>query len=125
MLFRSSAAGTIAGQIDGPAQTLAGQIANLGSKALSRAQIDSLLRGLPKGISKRARTVGSEAQLDEVFQELSRGGTSIRLPHLGPSVKLPDGTVVRRRPGSTSGGPTIDVEFPGGKIVKVHISPWP
>jgi hypothetical protein len=84
-----------------------------------------LLRKLPGRRGRGIRTAGSESHLDELFAELSRGGTSIKSPHLGPSVTLPDGTVVRTRPGSLSGGPTIDITFPGGKIVKVHISPWP
>jgi len=120
-------AGTIAGQIAGPGQTLAGQLANLGKKALSRTQIDDLLRKLPTGRNRGIRTAGSESQLDELFEELSRGGIKINSSYPGISIRLPDGTIVRRRPYSSpqSGGPTIDIDFPGGGQTKIHIDPWP
>ncbi len=44
----------------------------------------------------------------------------------GILVELPDGSTVFYYPKSRSGGPAIDVVFPGTKFgPKVHVSPWP
>ena len=58
---------------------------------------------------------------------MTREGETIN-PGTYPGVvkKLPDGTLVRMRPkSSTTGDPTIDVTLPppDGRIIKVHIKP--
>ena len=35
---------------------------------------------------------------------------------------VPDGTIIRRRGKSKSGGATLDITFPDGSLYKVHIA---
>ena len=60
--------------------------------------------------------------LDNLFNALTRRGKPIHSGNYpGKVVELPDRTVVRMRPGSKSGGATIDVTLPDGRNIKVHI----
>ena len=99
-----------------------------GEGAADATSVGDSLKGLPKGRSPGVRTVGSDAELDQVFEDMSRGGTPMQRPGYGGSsggraVRLPDGTEVGLRGGSDSGGRTIDVRYPGasGTGPKVHI----
>jgi hypothetical protein len=67
-------------------------------------------------------TVPGPANLDDLFDNLTRGGYPIRGPnnYKGPMVQAPGGyTVGRRR--SDKFGPTLDITCPDGSIIKVHI----
>ncbi|MBL9169886.1 MAG: RHS repeat-associated core domain-containing protein [Verrucomicrobiales bacterium] len=81
-----------------------------------------VLDGLPTGKQSHVRTVKTEADLKALHDQLTTGGTS-KPPggYPGTVTKLPDGTVIRMRPGSKSGGSTIDITYPDGKLGKVHI----
>ena len=69
-------------------------------------------------------TVGSEAELRGVFRELTQGGTVVPPgTYPGTVVKMPDGSFVRIRGNSKSGGATIDIIGTNGKTLKVHIDP--
>jgi RHS repeat-associated protein len=81
--------------------------------------------GLP-GKNPGVRTLKSVGEMESLFNELSAGGTVVPSgTYPGRVVKMPDGSVIRIRPGSKSGGPTIDITGPNGKPLKVHIDPWP
>lgn len=116
---------------------LGDEAAETGAQAAGRAattairssgDVRTVLNLLAKGDSVGVRTVSSVDDLDEVFARLSRDGQSVPIGHGGPSVLLPDGTRISRRPTSgkrKAGGPTIDVRTPDHKTLKVHIHPWP
>ena len=81
--------------------------------------------GLPgkSGKTGPIKHVPDQKALEDLFDTLSHGGETID-PGTYPAVvkKLPDGTIVRMRPkSSTTFDPTIDVTLPDGKIIKVHI----
>jgi hypothetical protein len=88
----------------------------------SQSQVKSELQKLPQGKQKRVRTVDSENELSELYEKLTAGGTTVD-PGAYPGVvkKLPDGTEVRMRPTSRSGGSTIDITYPDGSSTKVHV----
>ncbi|WP_188543632.1 hypothetical protein [Rhodococcoides trifolii] len=69
------------------------------------------------------RQVGTDQDVKDLYETLAREGRSMdanRYPGVG--VELPDGTQVRMRDSSTSGGATLDIKFPdGSKVVKVHV----
>jgi len=78
------------------------------------------------GRNRGVRTVGSESELQSLFDELTTGGTTVPSgTYPGKVVKTPDGSVIRMRSGSKSGGPTIDITGSNGEPLKVHIDPWP
>jgi len=77
-----------------------------------------------RGKSKPHREVDTPEELAEVYDKLVKGGEPIESPdrYGGDTVRLPDGTEIGRRDGSSSGGPTIDVRYPGRSTnVKVHL----
>ena len=86
--------------------------------------IKGILDALPgkSGKTGPIKTVPDAKALDDLFNSLSNGGKSVS-PGSYPGVvkELPDGTIIRMRPGSKSGGATIDITMPDGKIIKVHI----
>lgn len=68
------------------------------------------------------KEVVDEKALDNLFDSLSSGGRTVDSgSYPGVVKKLPDGTIVRRRPGSKSGGATLDITKQDGTITKVHI----
>ena len=86
--------------------------------------VDDVLDSLPKGDSKggRVRVAGSDAELGEKWDDLTRGGTPGEWKNYdGEVIKRPDGTEVGLRPGSRSGGRTIDIRTPGRKDRKIHV----
>ncbi|MBA3947900.1 MAG: RHS repeat-associated core domain-containing protein, partial [Herpetosiphonaceae bacterium] len=91
---------------------------------LTEAEIKSELSQLSQGSQREGRnvvTIGSDADLRQLFNELSRGGTPIQTRYPGQMVELQDGTRVGLRSDSSSGGATIDVFFTDGTQTKVHI----
>ncbi len=85
-------------------------------------EIDRLLKLLRTGSSSSVRMVDSSEELGKLYEQLSAGGKA--LPpntYPGARVELPDGTRVGLRSTSDSGGATIDVEPPSGRVRKVHI----
>ncbi|MCU1538661.1 MAG: hypothetical protein JWP82_3012, partial [Humibacillus sp.] len=85
-------------------------------------EIGEALGELPRGRSAHTRTVGSEGELTTLFDELTRDATPMaRGGYPGVSYRLDDGSVVRMRSESVSGGPTIDISLPDGSVRKVHV----
>ncbi|MFN6206820.1 MAG: hypothetical protein ACK49R_10285 [Planctomycetota bacterium] len=89
--------------------------------------VRNTVNGLPPGNSPGVRVVGSEQNLDDLFNDLTQGGTESTPPtYPGIGVVLPDGTWIGIRPDSSSGGTgdtTIDIRYPDGSTTKVHIDP--
>jgi RHS repeat-associated protein len=83
-----------------------------------------VLDGLPGKVGKTGpiKEVPDAKSLDDLFDELTKGGKTVD-PGTYPGIvkELPDGTKIRRRPGSRSGGATLDITLPDGTIIKVHI----
>lgn len=82
---------------------------------------EELLDELPDGRSPGVKEVPNEEALNELFDDLTRGGERVDSSYPGTQVRLPDGTLVGLRPNSKSGGATIDVKLPGGGTIKVHL----
>ena len=86
------------------------------------AGVDDVLGGLSKGRSSGVRTVGSDAQLDEVYGTLTRGGTPYDVPgYKGTWIERSDGVRIGLRDASKSGGRTTDIRHPDGTTGKIHI----
>jgi hypothetical protein len=67
------------------------------------------------------KTVKDEEALNCLYETLTKEGKLIDSGNYPGVVKeLPDGTIVRKRPISKSGGTTLDITLPDGKIIKVH-----
>ena len=101
-------------------------IAKHGDEAVDAAkQCAKVLDGLPGKIGKTGpiKQVPDAKALDNLFDSLSSGGKTVN-PGTYPGVvkELPDGTIIRKRPGSKSGGATLDITLPDNTIVKVHIT---
>lgn len=83
--------------------------------------VDDVLGGLSKGGNSGVRTVGSDAELDEVSGTLTRGGSPVEVPgYKGTWIERGDGVRVGIRDASKSGGRTIDIRYPEGTTKKVH-----
>lgn len=95
--------------------------------ALDAAQVESKVNAATRpGRNSGVRVVDDENELRALFDELSVGGvdatpTTGAYAKGGKMVELPDGTTVGLRTTSTSGGPTIDITFPGNRLLKVHV----
>jgi hypothetical protein len=77
------------------------------------------------GTSSRIRILqGGEAEARAFFEQLSRGGRVVEHPTFpGTMVELPGGGLIRYRPVSTSGPPTIDVSIEGVGIREIKFKP--
>ncbi|AMY18027.1 hypothetical protein A3Q40_00619 [Rhodococcus sp. PBTS 1] len=68
------------------------------------------------------RQVDTPAEVASIYDRVASEGRVLdvgRYP--GTGVVLPDGTELRYRQDSKSGGPTMDIRYPDGSIVKVHV----
>jgi hypothetical protein len=92
------------------------------------AQAEKTVRDRLAALSGRSGKTGPIKEvpvakaLDDLFESLSSCGKTIPSgTYPGIVKKLPDGTIIRKRPGSKSGGATLDITLPDGTIIKVHI----
>ena len=77
---------------------------------------------LPPGKSKNVYTVKNDQEARDLFDRLAAGGREVDPKgYPGRVVERPDGTVVRIRDSSKSGGTTIDIKYPDGRTEKVHV----
>ena len=91
--------------------------------AMDEAGVRSELTNLPEGNKSNVRLVSSESALRALFRTLTKGGKRLTSSSgkTGGRV-LPDGTQIRYRTYSKSGGHTIDITFPGtNKKWWIHI----
>ena len=91
------------------------------AKALEKTTVDEILSNLRAGRSAPNLEVDTDAELNQVFDDLSQGGAQISSTYPGKMVNLPDGTRVGLRAASRSGGATIDVFKSDGTYIKVHL----
>jgi hypothetical protein len=92
------------------------------SKATSN--VKSTLDALPGKVGKKGpiKEVSDAKALDDLFISLTTNAKTVPSgTYKGVVKELPDGTIVRMRPASKSGGATLDITLPGGKLYKVHI----
>ncbi len=84
---------------------------------------DQILDGTVPGRNQPVRQVDTDQQLRDLWDSLT---TEARLAdgdkYPGKVMELPDGTKVRLRESSRSGGATMDITYPDGGIAKVHIA---
>ncbi|WP_175584483.1 hypothetical protein [Nocardia cyriacigeorgica] len=75
------------------------------------------------GNNKPHRQVDTESEMRQLYDDLTRNGEPMDLgSYPGRGARLPDGTEIRIRDSSTSGGATIDIKYPHRtKPVKVHL----
>jgi RHS repeat-associated protein len=84
--------------------------------------VSDVLSELPKGDQAHVRTVGSQAELETLWDALTTdAATGAWKGYDGLVAVRSDGTQVGIRWKSGSGGATIDVHYPDGTIQKVHI----
>jgi hypothetical protein len=87
-----------------------------GGGGKSGAEIKSELDDLAQGRQEHVRAVRTDEDLQTLYDQWSRGGTSIdNSTYNGSMVELPDGTTVGLREASKSGDRTIDVALPTGR----------
>jgi hypothetical protein len=66
--------------------------------------------------------VKDNTELTNLYDSLTQGGKTLNPGKYPGTVRqLPDGTIVRMRPSSKSGGATIDITYPDGTSGKVHV----
>jgi hypothetical protein len=93
--------------------------------------IDELAKDGGKKIGKPGRnpgvrTVGSEIELEAIWDQYSNGGVPVAgSTYPGRRLAFSDGSEIAKRSGSKSGGPTIDIFGAAGERVKIHVEPWP
>ena len=78
------------------------------------------------GRNAGVRTVGSEAELNAIWDQYHKGGVPVAGSNYpGIRILFGDGSEIAKRTTSKSGGPTIDVLGADGERLKIHIDPWP
>jgi hypothetical protein len=82
-----------------------------------------ILDQLPGKVGKTGpiKEVPNEQALKDLFDTLSKEGKTVNPgPYKGAVKEFSDGTIVRMRPSSKSGGATLDITMPVSKLYKVH-----
>ncbi|MCD2129686.1 WXG100 family type VII secretion target [Rhodococcus ruber] len=75
------------------------------------------------GRNKPNRQMATEEEIRDLYDRLAQEGRAIDTgSYAGRAVVLPDGTEVRIRESSSSGGTTIDVVFPNLRRMEVHVA---
>ena len=118
--YTHSLDGTLKQRI-GPPSTTLGKFLN---EQAGFENVESTLKEKTRpGKTEPHREVDTPEDLDELAEEISRGGKAVEGPgtYDGTWVELPDGTMIGRRSKSGSGGPTLDIKPPQGDIIKVHL----
>ncbi|WP_442931944.1 hypothetical protein [Mycobacterium sp. 050134] len=85
--------------------------------------VQRIMRQLRRGENEPNRELDTPEEIRKFFEWLSKGAIG-DLPNSGgfPRMKLPDGTEIKLRPDSASGGPTIEAVRPGRtKGPKIHL----
>jgi hypothetical protein len=74
-----------------------------------------------KGNSLRVRIVESDAELRNIFEELSASGRKMQTRMVGRVVEIQDGSRVLYRPNSKSNGPALEIHGVDGRNLKFHV----
>ncbi|MEC4720258.1 hypothetical protein RY831_13935 [Noviherbaspirillum sp. CPCC 100848] len=93
--------------------------------ALSSSEVRAVVReaSVPFGKSGQAFNIGSETELNALFEKITTEAKHVTAKYDGTMKVLPDGTRIGLRNVSTTGGQTIDVFPISGKPYKVHVNP--
>jgi RHS repeat-associated protein len=113
--------GAVVGTLDasgvgGLAEGIAGVVGEEGSTA-----VEDALDGLRPGRSPNVYEVDSPEELQQIYDDLSRGGKSTDSSYPGQEVELPNGTRVGMRETSKTGGATVDINT-GTARYRIHLS---
>ena len=93
-------------------------------EGLDSEEVDKLVKEKTrKGKSRNVREIDDLQELKELFEDLIEGADESDAwgDYDGPVYKQKDGTLIGLREKSRSGGSTIDIEYPNGKDIKVHL----
>lgn len=125
--FKSATSSTIKAEIAAQRAAIVakGGEVTKASTTVTSAEIRAIVRetGAPFGKSGQAYNLGSESELNSLFQKITAGAESVSAKYDGTMRVLPDGTRIGLRNASTTGGKTIDVFPASGKPYKIHIDP--
>lgn len=84
--------------------------------------VQDVLVQLQRGVNKPNRQLGTPEEMQDFWDWLAKNGRDLPSPGSVTRKALEDGTEVSVRPSSESGGPTVEVIFPGGgRERKVHL----
>lgn len=74
------------------------------------------------GNNKPHRQLETDEEIRQLYEDLTVNGKPVDVgSYPGRASELSDGTMVRIRDTSTSGGVTLDITYPNGRQVKVHL----
>ena len=101
-----------------------------GAQALSvnNAQdVHSIIDPLPPGRNEGVKTLPTPEAIRGLFDQLIQNASPVSPPttYPGEEMQLDDGTKIRYRDTSGWGGPTIDITYPDGSKVAVHLPDKP
>ncbi|WP_431941722.1 hypothetical protein [Nocardia grenadensis] len=88
------------------------------------AEVESIVNSrTAPGKTEPHRQMGTDAEIRDLYRELTKNGEVMDVGNYpGEGMRLPDGTEIRMREGSKSGGVTLDIKYPGApEPVKVHL----
>lgn len=77
---------------------------------------------LPPGKNPGVKELPTPEEIRRLYEQLTENaGSAPRSTYPGDERMLEDGTRIGYRPNSGSGGPTVDIRYPDGTRVKVHL----
>ena len=93
-----------------------------GAASMAAPEIRAAVNSVTTIYKGTTRNIATEGELLSLWNKISAGGRSVPFDK-GTAKVLSDGTRVQLRSESTSGlGKTIDIKYPSGKEVKIHIT---
>lgn len=113
----------ISGGIGGALGGVGGLVAKGGIAARRAGAIERLLQGGTKGPVGKSRQIFKSGGFEQANKEFNRLVGKLPVKNQGNGIRsatLPDGTTVSVRPGSSGGNPTIQINPPSGKPIKVR-----
>jgi RHS repeat-associated protein len=113
----------ISGGIGGALGGVGGLVAKGGIAARRAGAVERLLQGGTKGPVGKSRQIFKSGGFEQANKEFNRLVGKLPVKNQGNGIRsatLPDGTTVSIRPGSTAGNPTIQINPPSGKPIKVR-----
>ncbi|MGW4772847.1 hypothetical protein ACWEO2_33030 [Nocardia sp. NPDC004278] len=90
----------------------------------SASDVESLVNSRTQpGKTEPHRQMATDDEIRQLYNDLTKNGESMDVgTYPGKGSRLPDGTEIRMRDGSKSGGVTLDIKYPGNPTpVKVHL----